>query len=243
MIWCPRCGTSLSQHELTLDCYRDVTHPSLYVCLAAAPSADGEARRGVDDDAVDAAGQRRRGRQSRRRLRRRRGRRRASTWVMAERASRPCSATARVVAARQGRRARRPAVPRPVRDLPGAGGASTTASSRWDEVGVDEGTGIVHIAPGCGAEDFELGQRPRGCRCSCRSTRPAPSSSGSAAARPHTRTTAPDVVVERPRAAGLLLRAEHARRTATRRAGAAAPSSSSASSTSGSSPRRDPRAA
>lgn len=27
----------------------------------------------------------------------------------------------------------------------------------WDEVGEDEGTGIVHIAPGCGAEDYALG--------------------------------------------------------------------------------------
>src|ERR671923_244480 len=26
----------------------------------------------------------------------------------------------------------------------------------WDEVSLEEGTGIVHIAPGCGAEDFEL---------------------------------------------------------------------------------------
>ena len=26
----------------------------------------------------------------------------------------------------------------------------------WDEVGDEEGTGIVHIAPGCGAEDFQL---------------------------------------------------------------------------------------
>jgi isoleucyl-tRNA synthetase len=26
----------------------------------------------------------------------------------------------------------------------------------WDEVGEEEGTGIVHVAPGCGAEDFEL---------------------------------------------------------------------------------------
>ena len=26
----------------------------------------------------------------------------------------------------------------------------------WDEVSLDEGTGIVHIAPGAGAEDFEL---------------------------------------------------------------------------------------
>ena len=28
----------------------------------------------------------------------------------------------------------------------------------WDEVGEDEGTGIVHVAPGCGAEDFVLGK-------------------------------------------------------------------------------------
>ena len=30
----------------------------------------------------------------------------------------------------------------------------------WSEVGEAEGTGIVHIAPGCGAEDFALGKRP-----------------------------------------------------------------------------------
>jgi len=29
----------------------------------------------------------------------------------------------------------------------------------WEEVGEDEGTGIVHVAPGCGAEDFQLGKR------------------------------------------------------------------------------------
>jgi isoleucyl-tRNA synthetase len=29
----------------------------------------------------------------------------------------------------------------------------------WDAVGESEGTGIVHIAPGCGAEDFELGKQ------------------------------------------------------------------------------------
>jgi isoleucyl-tRNA synthetase len=28
----------------------------------------------------------------------------------------------------------------------------------WDEVGEEEGTGIVHIAPGCGAEDYTLGK-------------------------------------------------------------------------------------
>jgi isoleucyl-tRNA synthetase len=28
----------------------------------------------------------------------------------------------------------------------------------WSEVGAEEGTGVVHIAPGCGAEDYALGQ-------------------------------------------------------------------------------------
>jgi isoleucyl-tRNA synthetase len=31
----------------------------------------------------------------------------------------------------------------------------------WDEVSMDEGTGIVHIAPGCGTDDFELA-KPNG---------------------------------------------------------------------------------
>jgi len=31
----------------------------------------------------------------------------------------------------------------------------------WDDVGEEEGTGIVHIAPGCGAEDFQLGKALR----------------------------------------------------------------------------------
>lgn len=29
----------------------------------------------------------------------------------------------------------------------------------WEDVAADEGTGVVHIAPGCGVEDFELGER------------------------------------------------------------------------------------
>ena len=29
----------------------------------------------------------------------------------------------------------------------------------WDEVSAEEGTGLVHIAPGCGQEDFDLGRR------------------------------------------------------------------------------------
>ncbi|MCL4383892.1 isoleucine--tRNA ligase [Patescibacteria group bacterium] len=31
--------------------------------------------------------------------------------------------------------------------------------TNWEDVSPDEGTGVVHIAPGCGQEDFELGKR------------------------------------------------------------------------------------
>jgi isoleucyl-tRNA synthetase len=44
---------------------------------------------------------------------------------------------------------------------PEAGSAGPDYEHRvviWDEVGEEEGTGIVHIAPGCGAEDFQLGK-------------------------------------------------------------------------------------
>ncbi|MCU0504957.1 MAG: class I tRNA ligase family protein [Chloroflexi bacterium] len=40
-----------------------------------------------------------------------------------------------------------------------AGGAFEHHIVLWDEVGEEEGTGIVHVAPGCGAEDFALGKQ------------------------------------------------------------------------------------
>ncbi|HVM30177.1 MAG TPA: class I tRNA ligase family protein [Candidatus Limnocylindrales bacterium] len=56
----------------------------------------------------------------------------------------------------------------PFDDLPAVGAAFAGAGEDgadyehrvipWDEVGEDEGTGIVHIAPGAGAEDYQLGK-------------------------------------------------------------------------------------
>ncbi|MBA3655033.1 MAG: isoleucine--tRNA ligase [Actinobacteria bacterium] len=43
-------------------------------------------------------------------------------------------------------------------DALGPGGAVDHRVIAWDEVSMDEGTGIVHIAPGCGTDDFELGR-------------------------------------------------------------------------------------
>jgi isoleucyl-tRNA synthetase len=41
-------------------------------------------------------------------------------------------------------------------DRLGPGGEVDHRVIAWDEVALDTGTGIVHIAPGCGAEDFDL---------------------------------------------------------------------------------------
>jgi isoleucyl-tRNA synthetase len=54
-----------------------------------------------------------------------------------------------------------PAVQAAFAAAPGAGAAARPYEHRvvvWGEVGEEEGTGIVHIAPGCGAEDFALGK-------------------------------------------------------------------------------------
>ena len=71
--WCPRCGTSISAHELHGH-YEDRVDPSLYVRF---PLRDRRGRGGrrLDDDALDASGQRRRGCPARRGVRSARERR------------------------------------------------------------------------------------------------------------------------------------------------------------------------
>jgi isoleucyl-tRNA synthetase len=146
--WCPRCGTSLSQHELSqAGVYQDRADPSLFVRLplldrrgeslviwtttpwtlpanvAAAVNAEAEYGRLSDGDWVAVArypGQR-----------------------FAERL--PGSELV-------GWRYRGPFDTLP----PGA--AVEHRVIPWEEVSLEDGTGIVHIATGCGGEDFELGK-------------------------------------------------------------------------------------
>ena len=140
--WCPRCGTSLSQHELTQSgVYQERSDPSLFVRFPLLDRPGRVARR-LDDDAVDAARERRGGRQARR-------------------ASTGCARTA------SGSRSR--AIPTSVRRSASTGtelvglryrgpfddlGPGADVEHRvipWDEVSLEEGTGIVHIAPGAAA--------------------------------------------------------------------------------------------
>jgi isoleucyl-tRNA synthetase len=141
--WCPRCGTSLSQHEQAGDeYYKELEHPSLYVrfplkdregeslvvwtttpwtlpanvAAAVKPDAEYGLRDGgwrLKDD-DDEFDQVVRGEE----------------LVGLEYAG-------------------------PFDDLPAQQGV-VHGVIPWDEVALNEGTGIVHIAPGAGAEDFEL---------------------------------------------------------------------------------------
>jgi isoleucyl-tRNA synthetase len=141
--WCPRCGTSISAHEL-VGSYVDRDDPSLSVRL---PFVDrpGEAiviwtttpwtlpanvAAAVSPTATY-------------------GRLGNGDWLAVERHDGPFEETARG-SALVGLRYRGP-----FDDL-GPGGTVEHRVISWDEVSLEEGTGVVHIAPGCGTEDFEL---------------------------------------------------------------------------------------
>ena len=122
---------------------------------AAAPRPARRVARDLDDDAVDAAGERRRRGQSRRRVRpaRRTANGSRSRAIRTRRSRSGCAGGARRLALRG-----------PF-DTLAPGAAVEHRVIPWDEVTLDDGTGIVHIAPGCGGEDFELAQACTTCRC------------------------------------------------------------------------------
>jgi isoleucyl-tRNA synthetase len=146
--WCPRCGTSLSQHELTqAGVYQERSDPSLYVRfpLLERPNESlvvwtttpwtlpANVAAAVKPEAEY-------------------GRRENGEWV----------AVARYPDERFDRRALGEELVGlryrgPFDDL-GPGGEVDHRVIPWDEVSLEEGTGIVHIAPGAGQEDFELGR-------------------------------------------------------------------------------------
>jgi len=144
--WCPRCGTSLSKHEQAgEENYAELVHPSLFVRF---PLLDrpGEAlvvwtttpwtlpanvAAAVQPEATY-------------------GRRENGEWVAVERY--PDEEFDETVRGEQlvGRR-----YEGPFDYLPPQQGVEHRVIP-WDEVSLTEGTGIVHIAPGAGTEDFEL---------------------------------------------------------------------------------------
>jgi isoleucyl-tRNA synthetase len=146
--WCPRCGTSLSQHELTqAGVYQERADPSLFVrfplldrpreslvAWTTTPwTLPANVAAAVKPDAVY-------------------GRRDNGQWVAAERYPDERFEERLRGSELVGWRYEGPF------DTLAPGAAVEHRVIPWDEVSLGEGTGIVHIAPGAGQEDFALGQ-------------------------------------------------------------------------------------
>jgi isoleucyl-tRNA synthetase len=142
--WCPRCGTSISAHELA-DSYVERADPSLYVRFPLLDRS-GEAivvwtttpwtlpanvAAAVNPEAEY-------------------GRRVGGEWVLA-----PLYPDEAFVETLRGAELVGWRYEGPFDDL-APGGSVEHRVIPWDDVALDTGTGIVHIAPGCGEEDFEL---------------------------------------------------------------------------------------
>jgi len=173
MPWCARCGTGISQHEIVTDGYHDVTHDSVFVRfpLTKRTAESGDwldvagrneallvwtttpwtltsnvaAAVGPDLDYLGVDGGD------------------GWTYYLAEGAlansliGKDHHITRRMKGSDLvGWQYRGPFDELPVVQQTFAESGYTHRVVPWREVGAEEGTGIVHIAPGCGAEDFHL---------------------------------------------------------------------------------------
>ncbi len=147
--WCPRCGTSISQHEITgqSGVYQEKSDPSLTVRF---PLIEREGESVVIWTTtpwtlpanVAAAVHPEHDY----------GRRPNGEWVAVERYP-----DEEFVETRPGSELVGWAYRAPFEDLEAGSGVEHHVIP-WDEVTMDQGTGVVHIAPGAGTEDFELGK-------------------------------------------------------------------------------------
>ncbi|HEU0163808.1 MAG TPA: class I tRNA ligase family protein, partial [Thermomicrobiales bacterium] len=152
MPWCPRCGTGLSEHEIVTEGYQDRTHLSIY---AAFPLVDEDASlliwtttpwtlaanvavavhpeltyvKVLQEDKV--------------------------FYIAKDALARTVRGDHEVLAELPGSDLVGKTYVGPFDELPANEGVNHRVIA-WTEVSPDEGTGLVHNAPGCGKEDFAL---------------------------------------------------------------------------------------
>jgi len=158
MPWCPRCGTGLSNQELATEGYRELSHLTLTLRLPITTPGH------EDEDLLVWT---------------------TTPWTLSSNVAAAVhpSLTYLLVAGRDGRRwwvskgSQARVAPDaevfreaegselvglayrgPFDELPAVAGVAHLVVS-WNEVSDEEGTGIVHIAPGCGQEDFALARQ------------------------------------------------------------------------------------
>ena len=153
MPWCTRCGTSLSQHELS-DVYEEVTHRTVF---AALPLAERPGERVLvwtttpwtllANVALAVHPE----------LEYARVRHEGRVLILARGAVERVAPSAEVLSVVRGADLVGQEYVGPFDELPAQRGVVHRIVA-WNQVEETEGTGVVHIAPGCGAEDSELSE-------------------------------------------------------------------------------------
>ena len=156
MPWCPRCATGLTQHEIVTDGYRELTHPgvtlrfplrerpgeSLLVWTTTPWTLTSNVAAAVGPDLTY--------------VKVRQG---EDSFYLSQGTVGMLRGDYEVAGRLKGSEMEGWTYSGPFDELEAQQDAGAPEAHRvilWDEVGEAEGTGIVHIAPGCGAEDFEL---------------------------------------------------------------------------------------
>ena len=155
MPWCPRCGTGLSNMEIATEGYRELRHLSLTVRLPiTSPGHENEdllvwttTPWTLSSNVAAAVNpaltyQLVEGRDGRR-------------WWVSHGSRQRVAGDAAILAEANGADLVGLIYHGPFDELPVAAGVEHRVVA-WGEVSDEEGTGIVHIAPGCGQEDFAL---------------------------------------------------------------------------------------
>ncbi len=158
MPWCSRCGTGLSQHEIVTEGYRELTHPSivlrfplrqrenesLLVWTTTPWTLTSNIAAAVGPDLTYL-----------------KVRQDGELFYLSKETADLLQGDHEIAEELKGADMEGWTYDGPFDDLPAqqqVGGPEAHRVILWGEVGEEEGTGIVHIAPGCGAEDFALSQ-------------------------------------------------------------------------------------
>ncbi len=156
MPWCPRCATGMTQHEIVTDGYRQLTHPgvtlrfplrdrpgeSLLVWTTTPWTLTSNVAAAVGSELTYA-----------------KVRQGDEVFYLSKGTLPMLDGKYQVLEEMKGTVLEGWTYEGPFDELEAQGAAGAPEAHRvilWDEVGEAEGTGIVHIAPGCGAEDFAL---------------------------------------------------------------------------------------
>ncbi len=153
--WCPRCGTASSKHDIITEGYRAVTHTALFMQFPLKDKKDeyfliftttpwtvpANVAIAVNEDMLYA--------------KIRQGK--YSYWIAEPRLT-EIKEEYQILEKRRGQALQGIAYEMPYKNFEAQKQAPHQVVP-WELASGEEGTGIVHIAPGCGAEDFDLGKK------------------------------------------------------------------------------------